>query len=1059
MKLIAIRTRSIILSVSLLLFCLHLNGQSIDESLFKALKPRSIGPAGMSGRVTAIDVRLSDPDIIYIGTASGGLWKSESGGIQWEPLFDENDVSSIGALAIDQNNPDVIWVGTGEGNPRNSQTSGNGIYKSIDGGKSWDHLGLEGTRNIHRIILHRDNPDIVWAGVQGSAWGESSTRGVYKTSDGGKTWRKVLYVNEKTGIADLVVDPENPNKLIAAMWEFRRWPWHFTSGGPGSGLYISYDSGESWKKRTDEDGLPSGDLGRIGIAIAPANTDIIYALVEAEKNALYGSKDGGFKWEKISEKNIGNRPFYYAELYVDPQNENRIYNLHSTVTISEDGGKSFSGLITWSGKSTDIHPDHHAWWVHPDDASFLINGNDGGLAISRDRGKTWRFVENLPLAQFYHINYDMDYPYNLYGGMQDNGSWRGPAYVWKAGGIRNSYWQELYFGDGFDVMPDPEDSHFGYAMSQGGSLGRYDINTGKSQLIKPVHPDGNYLRFHWNAGIAQDPHDKSTIYYGSQFVHKSSDKGQNWKIISPDLTTNDPEKLQQLESGGLTYDVTNAENHCTILAISPSPLDKNVLWVGTDDGNIQLSRDGGNKWNNLSLKIEDFPEGSWIPQIVPSSYEAGEAFVIVNNYRMDDWTPYLYHTQDFGKSWKNLVSPEKVWGYTLSIVQDPVEPNLLFLGTEFGLYFSLDKGISWLKWAKDYPSVSTMDLKIHPREHDLIIGTFGRAAYVIDDIRPLRTLASQGLKKLNEPLFVFDPPDAYLSSIQQAAGTRFGGHSIYAGDNRPFGGMITIYLKELMPEESKDKKGGIIKKDSAWVEIYDIQNTQIRRLKIGVEKGFNRFIWDLCRKGERLPSQPKPKKEAIPDPSGPSVMPGKYKVKLVYNDLSDSTNIAVHTDPRQKIDLEGLARVDKMHDELLRLTAATTKAVDLLNDIKNSIGLAEQMLDNHGKAEMIKEKIKTTGDTIKYLIELINSPEDVQGIQRDPNLISSRLNIANYYLGATLDSPNKSHTIILGQTKTAVSDVLDEINAWVEGDWENTKNMIEEAGLSPFKETEIIKIE
>ncbi len=727
--------------ILLLLIPLLSQSQEIDTTLYSALKPRAIGPAGMSGRVTTIDVLLANPDVIYVGTASGGLWKSESGGTAWEPIFDKYDVASIGALAINQKNPDVIWAGTGEGNPRNSQTSGNGVYKSIDGGKNWVHLGLENTRNIHRILIHRDNPDIVWVGAQGSAWGESSERGVFKTTDGGKTWRKTLYVNEKTGIGDLVVDPINPDKLIAAMWEFRRWPWFFNSGGLGSGLYISYDGGESWEERTDKDGLPEGNLGRIGLAIAPGNTDVIYALVESKKNALYVSKDGGFKWNKVSDKNIGNRPFYYADIYVDPLNENRIYNLYSLVTVSEDGGKTFETMLAYGGSSTDIHPDHHAWWVHPQDPSFLINGNDGGLAISRDRGKTWRFVENLPLAQFYHIDYDMEFPYNVYGGMQDNGSWKGPAYVWKAGGIRNSYWQELFFGDGFDVVPDPDDSRYGYAMSQGGFLGYYDSETGRTQMIRPVHPDGTLLRFNWNAGIAQDPHDNSTIYYGSQFVHKSTDKGQNWSLISPDLTTNDPDKQKQIESGGLTYDVTQAENHCSILAIAPSPVEKNVIWVGTDDGNLQLTTDGGKTWENLSEKIKDMPEGAWIPQIIASAYSAGEAFVIVNNYRMDDWTPFLFYTDDYGKSWKNLVEGNKVWGYTLSVVQDPITPNLLFLGTEFGLYYSLDKGQNWKKWGKTYPTVSTIDLKIHPREHDLIIGTFGRAAYIIDDIRPIRELA------------------------------------------------------------------------------------------------------------------------------------------------------------------------------------------------------------------------------------------------------------------------------------------------------------------------------
>ena len=1029
--------------------------QEIDTTLFSALKPRSIGPAGMSGRVTAIDVLLSDPDVIYVGTASGGLWKSESGGIAWKPIFDEYDVASIGALTINQHNPDEIWAGTGEGNPRNSQTSGNGVYKSIDGGKNWARLGLENTRNIHRIKIHRDNPEVIWVGAQGSAWGESPDRGVYKTTDGGKTWRKVLYVNERTGIADLVVDPVNPNKLIAAMWEFRRWPWFFNSGGPGSGLYVSYDGGETWEKRTEKDGLPEGNLGRIGLAIAPGNTDIIYALVEAKKNALYESRDGGFKWKKVSDKDIGNRPFYYAEIYVDPVNENRIYNLHSIVTLSEDGGRTFRTLLAYGGSSTDIHPDHHAWWVHPGDPSFLINGNDGGLAISRDRGETWRFVENLPLAQFYHIDYDMEIPYNIYGGMQDNGSWKGPAYVWKDGGIRNSYWQELFFGDGFDVLPDPEDPRYGYAMSQGGYLGRYDVETGRTQFIKPVHSDGTFLRFNWNAGIAQDPFDNTTIYYGSQFLHKSVDKGQNWTIISPDLTTNDPEKLKQLESGGLTYDVTQAENHCTILTVAPSPVERNIIWVGTDDGNLQLTMDGGKTWGNLSKSIKEMPAGAWIPQIVPSTYSAGEAFVVVNNYRMDDWTPYLFYTADYGKSWINLVKGNKVWGYTLSVVQDPVIADLLFLGTEFGLYFTLDKGNTWNKWGKSYPTVSTMDLKIHPREHDLIIGTFGRAAYIMDDIRPLREMAAQGQDAGGSGLHVFEPPVAYQGTIQQAAGTRFAGYSIYAGENRPFGGMITYYLKSLKYDTAEIdgvKKVKELEKDSLWVEIYNERNEKIRRLKVGTKKGFNRFNWDLKRKGARFPSAKKPETE-VSDPGGPDVLPGKYKVKIQYDDYIDSTEIIVQLDPRIEYDLNAMQVVDGRQDKALALVNRVTETVDRLNEIKESIELVEKMLTEDEFSEEIKERMKVAKDTIKYFVELINTPEDVQGIQRSPDLISYKLSLLSTYLSTAGDMLNHSQEILVAQTEEDVELVLSQIDKWLNEDWKKTKDFIDDAHLSPFKET------
>ncbi|MFK7809944.1 MAG: WD40/YVTN/BNR-like repeat-containing protein, partial [Saprospiraceae bacterium] len=530
--------------------------QKIDVSKLEGLKIRNIGPAGMSGRVTAIDVNLSNPQIIFVGTASGGVWQTENGGISWKPVFDEAPVQSVGSIAINQKNPAEIWVGTGEGNPRNSHNSGNGIYKSIDGGKTWMDMGLKKTKLIHRIIIHRDDPNTVYAGVLGSAWGPSKHRGVYKTTNGGKTWKKILYIGEEVGVADMVVDPSNPNKLLVAMWEFGRKPWTFNSGGKDSGMHLTYDGGKTWKKLTNKEGLPKGDLGRIGLAFAPSKPSTVYALVEAKENAFYKSTDGGENWKKMAtDDKIGNRPFYYSDIFVDPINENRIISIHSVITKSEDGGKTFESFVGWN-----IHPDHHAFWIHPTDPDFMIDGNDGGLNISRDGGKNWRFVENLPLAQFYHIDYDMDIPYNVCGGMQDNGSWVGPSAVWKRGGIRNADWQEVLFGDGFDVALRHDNSRYGWGMSQGGYLSYFDRLTGHTQYIRPAHPEGDILRFSWNAALAKVPDTDCGIYYGSQYVHRSLDCGQTWEILSPDLTTNDSTKQKQTESGGLTKDVTAAEN-------------------------------------------------------------------------------------------------------------------------------------------------------------------------------------------------------------------------------------------------------------------------------------------------------------------------------------------------------------------------------------------------------------------------------------------------------------------------------------------------------------------
>lgn len=1018
--------------------------QPLDVSKLHGIKARSIGPAGMSGRVTAIDVVQKNPSIIYVGTASGGLWKTTSGGVDWKPIFDTLKVASIGAIAIDQNVPDIIWVGTGEGNPRNSQTSGNGVYKSLDGGKSWIYLGLEQSRNIHRIIIDPRNSDVVYVGVQGSAFGDSEERGVYKTTDGGKTWQKILYVNERTGVADLVMDPSNPNKLFAAMWEFRREPWFFTSGGKGSGLYVTFDGGKTWTKRTEKDGLPKGELGRIGIAIARSNPEIIYALIEAKVNALYKSTDGGFRWFKVSDKNIGDRPFYYAEIYVDPKNENRIYNIYTQVSVSEDGGKTFNLLIS------RIHPDHHAFYIHPENPNFIIDGNDGGLAISYDRGKTWRFVENLPVAQFYHINVDNDFPYNVYGGLQDNGSWKGPSRVFNNMGISNFDWQEVGFGDGFDVLPDPDDSRYGYAMSQGGNLFRYDSKTGMQKSIRPVHPDGIELRFNWNAALAQDPFDNSTIYYGSQFLHKSTNKGDSWEIISPDLTTNDSTKLRQKESGGLTPDVTSAENFCTITAIAPSPVKKGVIWVGTDDGNLQLTTDGGKTWKNLIGNIKGVPKGSWVQQIHASRFSDAEAFVVFDNHRRDDWTPYLFYTNDFGKSWKRLADEKKVFGYCLSIVQDFVEPNLLFLGTEFGLYVSIDFGKSWTKWKSDFPTVSTTDLVIHPRENDLVIGTFGRSIYIIDNIAPIREVAKIGNKFFETNLKLFKIPDAYLMKYNSPTGMRFPGHAEFYGENLPYGAMITFQLKTQESNQTqKDSTDGfqdVEKTTRVKIEIFDDKNNLIRTLNVNAKDGINRTFWRLDRKGVQIPRWEETRQAEDFEPSGPEVLPGRYMVKISYKDFTDSTFVNVFPDPRIKISIEDL----KLREEAIqKMTTKIETAARVINHLKkadkNLSIVLERLSEIKGeKSEQLRRKISNHRDTLKSFAErffFINP----KGIQSDPNKISTKLWRTQNYLLSSYDRPSQMFEISFNDFSASLDKVVNEVNNYFQSSWIELINEINES--------------
>jgi photosystem II stability/assembly factor-like uncharacterized protein len=1048
-------------------FTLQIESQEFTTKWLEEIGPRSIGPGGMSGRITAIDVVLSDTDVMYAGTASGGLWKSSSAGITWEPIFDNQITASIGAVAVQQSNPDVIWVGTGEGNPRNSLNGGYGVFKSIDGGKSWKSMGLEKTRHIERVLIDPSNPNVVYVGAIGSPWGEHDERGVYKTTNGGKSWRKILFVNNKTGIGDLVMDPENPNKLIAAMWEHKRDPWFFKSGGPGSGLYISYDGGENWSKRTEKDGLPKGELGRIGIAIAKNKTNIIYALIESKKNALYKSEDGGFKWKKINDKRgIGNRPFYYSDIEVDPENENRVYSIFTYVNVSQDGGKNFSQLMPAYGVDNGVHPDHHAWWIHPEDGSFMIDGNDGGLNITRDGGKTWRFVGNIPVAQFYHISVDNEFPYNVYGGMQDNGSWRGPSYVWKTQGIRNSYWQEIAFGDGFDVVPDLDDSRYGYAMSQQGYVSRYDWITGNNYIVRPTHVDPKInLRFNWNAAIGQDPFDNSTVYFGSQFVHKSTDKGLTWNTISPDLTTNDPEKQKQSESGGLTLDATGAENHCTLLVIEPSSIEKDMLWVASDDGRVHFTTDGGINWTDVSKNIKGLPKGSWITQIKASNKNKGEALLVANDYRRFNYTPYAYRTKNYGKNWERIVDENDVKNFTYSIVEDPVNSNLLFLGTDDGLYISLDAGKKWEKFeSKIFPTVPVKDLIIHPRENDLIIGTFGRAAWVLDDIRPLRKIASSVEIINDKSITLFEPPTAYLASYQQPTGSRFGADALYQGENRKSGAMISYYfnpkkndIKENKSDVEKTKK---TKKDSLVLNIYN-GDKLIRTLKKvpPTKKGIFRWYWNMDEKGKSRPSRNL--RSSKREPSGVKVIPGEYKLVLSYKNEKSEEKISVKSDPRLVIDIDNLKSVYKESKVLENYMSKAYDAVKQLIESKKVLNEYLKLLKNN-KSDDIKSLNKEIKEDIKKIdtiVALFLGKEDKrQGIVRNPeSTVMTRLRTASTYIGSRKSGLTSTEKNLIEHAKNELKEALSKTNNYFSNNWPSIKEKISSKNVSQFKEINMIK--
>jgi photosystem II stability/assembly factor-like uncharacterized protein len=850
------------------------------------------------------------------------------------------------------------------------------------------------------------------------------------------------------------------------------------------------------------------------VAISHSKPNIVYAIVEAKKNGFYKSTNGGLNWSLVTTKNIGNRPFYYSEIYVDPSNENRIWNLWTYVSKSEDGGRTFKTILDY-GKG--VHPDHHAFWQSQENPLYMIEGNDGGINISRDGGKNWRFVTNIPVGQFYHVNVDMDFPYNIYGGMQDNGTWIGPAYVLKNGGIRNADWREIMFGDGFDIMPQLDNNRFGWAMSQGGSLGYYDRETGFTQTARPVHPEGTKLRFNWNAAMAQDPYDIKSLYFGSQFVHYSTDSGKSWDIISPDLTTNDTTKQHQDKSGGLTIDATQAENHTTILVVAPSPVQEGVLWVGTDDGRLHISQDDGGEWTSLEDRLPGCPKGAWIPQIEVSQSNAGEAWVVVNNFRMNDWTPYLYHTSDFGASFSRIVDGDDVHGFVCSVVQDAVEPNLMFLGTDNGLYFTLSGGAEWQKWpTKTFPSVQIRDMKIHPRESDLVLATFGRAFWVLDDIRPLRKLAASNAAILDSTFAMFDSPDGYIAAYRSVDGIRFTADAEFRGDNRRRGARFTYWKKKAEKKKEMDDSNGkdsdsgtdvaeskkgkskknkkdkrkdnadksigqdaddkvISEADSSDVHSVDSDTEKAKKKKPGKVKfyvldsagdtirtftrkpkdGFNQMSWNMSRDGIRYPSR----RDAKPDddvPSGRRVLPGTYKIVGVYGGAKDSTSIVVHMDPRIEINEQMLIDQDASIAEYEALVTRAFEGFETLKNAKKSVGIVNAAIVN--APDSTKKNVKKQGkDVMKRIDELMKlymQPEGLKGIHgASPNLNNSIFR-ASGYLRRTIGPAGQNGINAVENAKRDLQKTIEEVNLFVDGEWKEYRAVMEEVEFNLFKDVE-----
>ncbi len=913
-------------SASLPIFAQAPAGPRFDAGVVSGLGARNIGSAVMSGRISALAAHVADgKTTIYVGAASGGVWKSIDGGTNFKPQFDKQPVQSIGAITLDPSNPNIVWVGSGEPWTRNSVSVGNGVYRSTDGGETWAYLGLPESERITKILVHPKNGDIAYVCVPGKLWSDSKERGLYKTIDAGRSWSQILKgANLSTGCSGLTMDPTNPDRIMVGTWDFRRKGWTFRSGGEGpdafsgSGLYVSENAGATFSELDAKNfpGLPAKPWGRVEVEIAPSDAKIVYAFIEAGDNsALYRSNDSGKSWEQRDKSQMMVwRPFYFANIVVDPSNAERLFKMNLRLIVSEDGGKSFSDA------AGATHADSHDVWINPANPKHVLLADDGGLWLSQDGGGRWWKANNLPISQFYHVAVDNRDPYQVYGGLQDNSSWVADSSY--PGGVSNSRWENLYGGDGFWVIPDATDPNVVYAEYQGGNIARIDRTTKQAREIQPKAGKGEKLRYNWNAPMHQSPNNPGTIYLGAQYLFRTRDQGQTWDRISPDLSSNDTARQQQELSGGITVDNSSAEMHTTIYSISESPRDREVIWVGTDDGNVQLTRDGGKHWTNTALNLKAVPKGSWISWVEASSHDAGTAFVAVDRHSFGDLAAHVFRTTDYGSSWTRIVAAEQgVRGYANVIRQDSVDPDLLFLGTEFGLWISNDGGNQWAKFeGGNFPSVSVRDLVVQEREGDLVIATHGRGIWIIDDIRPLRNFDNSTLAA--EAKFLASRP------TQQRIGGVGGwseGDAGFVGENAPGGAVITYY------QRSRHLFGAL------KLEILNDSGEVIDTIPASKRRGMNRVSWSMRVKP---PSVPKAAQLAFAGTQGPRVLPGTYSARLTKNKQVYETKFEVGLDRRASYTLaDRKAQFDasmKVHGLFGRMTELTQR-IQFLQMMANGI--------------------------------------------------------------------------------------------------------------------------
>ena len=987
------------------------------EEAFGRLEYRSIGPAIMGGRIADVEGVPGDANVVYVASASGGLWKTTNGGVTWKPIFERQGTFSIGDIALAPSNPDVVWVGTGESNVRNSVSFGDGVYKSTDGGKTWQHMGLKDTEHISAIAINPQNPDIVYIGALGHAFGPNEERGVFMTTDGGKTWTKTLYIDNQHGVADLEIDSTNPNILYAGMWSFERKPWTHHSGSEKGGVYKSIDGGRTWNKLTN--GLPKL-MGRIGVRVAPSNPNVVYVIVESKDGTLYRSDDRGENFKLVTKNtDIVSRGFYYTRVRVDPTNENHIFAVASTLYTSVDGGKTFRSI---TGRT---HIDYHALWLDPKNPKRMWHGQDGGVAVTYDGGETWEAVYNIPLGQFYQIHADNSQPfYNVMGGLQDNGSWTGPSRTREPAGVMNDDWRMVSFGDGFYVINHPDNPDQYLSESQGANIVATNMVTREQQLVNPWGrgsgggpAEGQKYRFNWNSPIVFSPNEKTTVYLAGNVVFKSPDFGKTWEQISPDLTTNDPAKLKDA-GGPIAIENSTAEYHCTIISIAESPVQKGQIWVGTDDGNLQLTTDGGKNWSNIVKNVSGLGANSPVSHVEPSRTGASTAYVAFDRHMLDDFRPYIFKTTDAGKSWTNISGNLPAKAYVQVVREDPKNRDLLYAGTELGLFASYNNGKEWIPLnLKNLPNVSVHDILIHPRENDLILATHGRSIWIFDDATAIQQMTPQILSS-NAYLFSVRPALRYASRF-----TRYGtGDKQFMGPNPPAGALITYYLKDKLDEKATFK-----------LQIFDRDGKLVQDIeRPSREKGLNRVAWNLRLGGPEVRRPPTEEQLAFGGGSrGPQVLPGTYTVKLTVNDKVYEERVEVKLDPTVNIPMAALQEALDMQIKLRDMQSTINLSLRFLDSLETQLKQTQTTMKTLQK-EPDKDLMKALEDWIKEL----DTMEDRLSARTEGLGFAGRAqvddNIGNLFFSLDTNfGPTAGQRQYFGEIQPAYRTRVDEVNKFL----------------------------